>query len=216
VISRRDGTLFINLLMCAPLYDDKGHVHYFIGTQVDVTGLVLDGKAIVSFRLFLQSEWESDAPCTPTQRAFTPEFKVPNVYFPTTGSDQQAWRGTVLPVADNPRSQESLNRLKELSRFSSLDEVEVVARNSRGSGGAGNAEQGGIPIPPASADDASITEGRGHGNRVRGQGKRVINQNADMRSADIRRTDSPQPQMPTAIPSTISVLPGVYKHVSNT
>ena len=36
---RRDGSPFMNLLMCAPLYDSRGHVRYFIGAQVDVSGL---------------------------------------------------------------------------------------------------------------------------------------------------------------------------------
>lgn len=37
---RRDGSPFLNLLMCAPLMDSKGEVRYFIGAQVDVSGLL--------------------------------------------------------------------------------------------------------------------------------------------------------------------------------
>lgn len=36
---RRDGSPFMNLLMCAPLFDSRGAVRYFIGAQVDVSGL---------------------------------------------------------------------------------------------------------------------------------------------------------------------------------
>jgi hypothetical protein len=36
---RRDGSPFMNLLMIAPLYDSRGNVRYFIGAQVDVSGL---------------------------------------------------------------------------------------------------------------------------------------------------------------------------------
>ncbi|EKG13988.1 PAS domain-containing protein [Macrophomina phaseolina MS6] len=36
---RRDGSVFINLLMMAPLMDNKGKVRYFIGSQIDVSGL---------------------------------------------------------------------------------------------------------------------------------------------------------------------------------
>lgn len=36
---RRDGSPFMNLLMVAPLYDSRGAVRYFIGAQVDVSGL---------------------------------------------------------------------------------------------------------------------------------------------------------------------------------
>lgn len=39
---RRDGSPFMNLLMCSPLSDSRGVVRYFIGAQVDVSGLVKD------------------------------------------------------------------------------------------------------------------------------------------------------------------------------
>lgn len=39
---RRDGSPFMNLLMMAPLYDSRGVLRYFIGAQVDVSGLVRD------------------------------------------------------------------------------------------------------------------------------------------------------------------------------
>lgn len=47
---RRDGTPFINLLMIAPLYDDKGRIRYFIGCQIDVTKLVEGGKGLESMQ----------------------------------------------------------------------------------------------------------------------------------------------------------------------
>lgn len=40
--SRRDGSPFVNLLMMAPLCDSRGKIRYFIGAQVDVSGLVKD------------------------------------------------------------------------------------------------------------------------------------------------------------------------------
>ncbi|KAK8069196.1 hypothetical protein PG994_005812 [Apiospora phragmitis] len=36
---RRDGSPFMNLVMLAPLYDSRGAIRYFIGAQVDVSGL---------------------------------------------------------------------------------------------------------------------------------------------------------------------------------
>ncbi|KAF2095609.1 hypothetical protein NA57DRAFT_12392, partial [Rhizodiscina lignyota] len=39
---RRDGSPFMNLLMIAPLFDSRGKLRYFIGAQVDVSGLVKD------------------------------------------------------------------------------------------------------------------------------------------------------------------------------
>ncbi|EMC94378.1 hypothetical protein BAUCODRAFT_25581 [Baudoinia panamericana UAMH 10762] len=39
---RRDGSPFMNLLMIAPLMDSRGSIRYFIGAQVDVSGLLKD------------------------------------------------------------------------------------------------------------------------------------------------------------------------------
>ncbi|KAL2355003.1 hypothetical protein BJ546DRAFT_1060797 [Cryomyces antarcticus] len=39
---RRDGSPFMNLLMIAPLLDSRGTIRYFIGAQVDVSGLLKD------------------------------------------------------------------------------------------------------------------------------------------------------------------------------
>ncbi|ETN36446.1 uncharacterized protein HMPREF1541_08724 [Cyphellophora europaea CBS 101466] len=50
---RRDGRPFVNLLMIAPLHDNKGKVKYHIGAQVDVSGLVENGRALDSFRRYL-------------------------------------------------------------------------------------------------------------------------------------------------------------------
>ena len=53
---RRDGTPFMNLLLIAPLYDNKGSVRYFIGAQIDVSGLIEDGRGLDTFeRLLLES-----------------------------------------------------------------------------------------------------------------------------------------------------------------
>ncbi|KAK2017902.1 hypothetical protein LZ32DRAFT_522547 [Colletotrichum eremochloae] len=43
---RRDGSPFMNLLMVAPLYDSRGTVRYFIGAQVDVSGLAKDNSGL--------------------------------------------------------------------------------------------------------------------------------------------------------------------------
>lgn len=37
---RRDGSPFINLLMIAPLMDSRGNLRYYLGAQVDVSGLL--------------------------------------------------------------------------------------------------------------------------------------------------------------------------------
>ncbi|KAH8595798.1 hypothetical protein B0O99DRAFT_651885 [Bisporella sp. PMI_857] len=51
---RRDGSPFMNLLMCAPLCDSRGMIRYFIGAQVDVSGLVKECADLESLRQLVQ------------------------------------------------------------------------------------------------------------------------------------------------------------------
>ncbi|KAJ5919865.1 PAS-associated C-terminal [Penicillium verhagenii] len=53
---RRDGSPFMNLLQCSPLCDSQGRVKYFIGAQIDVSGLALDGAQMESL-IELQSRY---------------------------------------------------------------------------------------------------------------------------------------------------------------
>jgi len=53
---RRDGSPFMNLLMIAPLYDNKGVIRYFIGCQIDVSPLVEGGRGIQSFSQLLAQD----------------------------------------------------------------------------------------------------------------------------------------------------------------
>lgn len=46
----------MNLLQCAPLCDSQGRVKYFIGAQIDVSGLALDGAQMESL-IELQSRY---------------------------------------------------------------------------------------------------------------------------------------------------------------
>ena len=58
---RRDGTPFVNVLMLAPLHDDRGKVRYYLGAQVDATRLVEGGRGIEGFERFLvKRELEMD------------------------------------------------------------------------------------------------------------------------------------------------------------
>ncbi|RKF83415.1 putative white collar protein [Golovinomyces cichoracearum] len=58
---RRDGSPFMNLLMCAPLCDSKGKIRYFIGAQVDVSGLVKECSELESFKRLVTKLEEKDA-----------------------------------------------------------------------------------------------------------------------------------------------------------
>lgn len=46
----------MNLLMIAPLHDNKGHVRYFLGCQIDVTHLIEGGKGIETFEKLLAND----------------------------------------------------------------------------------------------------------------------------------------------------------------
>ncbi|KAJ5584348.1 uncharacterized protein N7459_004148 [Penicillium hispanicum] len=56
---RRDGSPFMNLLQCAPLCDSQGKIRYFIGAQIDVSGLALEGAKMESLQK-LSAEKEAD------------------------------------------------------------------------------------------------------------------------------------------------------------
>lgn len=51
---RRDGSPFMNLLMTAPLCDSRGNIRYYIGAQVDVSGLVKDCADMESLERLLE------------------------------------------------------------------------------------------------------------------------------------------------------------------
>ena len=68
---RRDGSAFMNLLMIAPLYDNKGQVRYYLGCQIDVTPLLEGGKGLDSFaELLAQDSSDSKAGASDDQDAF--------------------------------------------------------------------------------------------------------------------------------------------------
>ncbi|KAL5318749.1 hypothetical protein ACEPPN_013813 [Leptodophora sp. 'Broadleaf-Isolate-01'] len=108
---RRDGTPFVNLLMCSPLYDDKGVIRYFIGAQIDVTGLVIDGLGIESFRALLHNDETKRLEATAEQNNLQSKFSV---HHPSN------------------KTKESLSKLQELSMMFSHEESDVANRNSRG------------------------------------------------------------------------------------
>lgn len=53
---RRDGTPFMNLLLIAPMYDNKGEVRYFLGAQIDVSPLIEGGRGLDSFSQLLKED----------------------------------------------------------------------------------------------------------------------------------------------------------------
>lgn len=46
----------MNLLQCAPLCDSNGRVRYFIGAQIDVSGLAMEGLEMESLQTLKQEQ----------------------------------------------------------------------------------------------------------------------------------------------------------------
>ncbi|KAI1008006.1 hypothetical protein K3495_g234 [Podosphaera aphanis] len=107
---RRDGTPFANLLMVSPLYDDKGVVRYFIGAQVDVTGLIQDGLGLDSFRNLLHKYQPQVPPSSSSHLDLT----------------QSPYRKN-----NSTRDVESLATLIDLSQMLSQEESDIVTKNVR-------------------------------------------------------------------------------------
>ncbi len=52
--SRKDGTPFVNLIMCVPLRDQSGKVRYYLGAQLDITDLVINSTGFTSLRRLMR------------------------------------------------------------------------------------------------------------------------------------------------------------------
>jgi hypothetical protein len=94
----------MNILMIAPLHDSKGKVKYYIGAQVDATGLVADGKGLPSFKRYLLDKETGSRRPTVT---------------PSTSTDSRSY------IA----KQEALTKLGALSELFDLEEAGVVAQS---------------------------------------------------------------------------------------
>ncbi|KAL2410600.1 hypothetical protein ABEF95_000568 [Exophiala dermatitidis] len=116
---RRDGRPFINLLMIAPLHDDKGNVKYHIGAQADVTGLVERGKGLVGFERYL------------VQREIEKREQELNSKL---GEEDPA----------HARKSRALAKLRELSQTFDLEESAIVRSQSRSASTTRNGEEGSI------------------------------------------------------------------------
>ncbi|KAI0201015.1 hypothetical protein F4808DRAFT_460219 [Astrocystis sublimbata] len=60
---RRDGSVFMNLLMITPLYDNRGNIRYHLGAQVDVSGLLQKCAGLASLgELVTLKQRQSETP----------------------------------------------------------------------------------------------------------------------------------------------------------
>jgi PAS domain S-box-containing protein len=137
---RRDGRPFINLLMIAPLHDDKGNVKYHIGAQVDVTGLVEKCKGLEAFERYLVMQ-EIDK------------------------RDKEITRVPIKGEKQRLQKSRTLAKLRDLSQMFDLEESAVVRSHSRSSSFTQDDEErsinSGRRVVLGESDSSSEDNGRG-------------------------------------------------------
>jgi PAS domain S-box-containing protein len=110
---RRDGRPFMNILMIAPLHDNKGNVKYHIGAQIDASGLIEGGKGLDAFERYLSNQRaKSD------HRGRSAEKQLR----PSQGSQT---------LGGKEAKKKALERLGELSDMFDFEENAIVAQRSR-------------------------------------------------------------------------------------
>ncbi|KJZ77223.1 hypothetical protein HIM_03544 [Hirsutella minnesotensis 3608] len=71
---RRDGSPFMNLVMLAPLYDSRGVIRYFIGAQVDVSGLARDSYGLDACKRLIDEDEADPESKEPSENEMPDEF----------------------------------------------------------------------------------------------------------------------------------------------
>jgi len=180
---RRDGSAFFNLLMMAPLLDNRGRVKYYIGAQVDVSGLVKDGLGLESFERHLADERKTQQESekkTNSYEAHTRESRV-------LGAER------------------ALKTLKELSEMFSLEESNTVQSHSRSNSFTRESREQQTVSSPRDRPRHRIGAG---GRRVLLDGERSDSDEAEEPSR--RQTTNQWANLSSVGPS--GKLPGVYQN----
>lgn len=112
----------MNLLMIAPLHDNKGNVKYHIGAQIDASGLVRGGKGLDAFERYLTNE---QAKKTGNSRGR-----------PSKSRQHESQES----ISNKDAKKKALNKLGELSDMFDLEESAVVAQRSRSDSRGGRSE----------------------------------------------------------------------------
>lgn len=141
---RRDGSPFMNLLMIAPLCDSRGKIRYFIGAQVDVSGLVHDCTGLESLQtLISRQNGEASTEIPGAEDEKKDEFQELSEMFNTAELDTvRVWGGRMhREQQDEPAdttNQGASNRprllLKEFSPDAGSEREPLSPRSGRLSG----------------------------------------------------------------------------------
>lgn len=120
----------MNLLMCTPLLDSKGQVRYFLGAQIDVSGLAKDCSGLESLRKLVdqdeqerrRSQQDSNSTCgTATRRDSGADLEEPSPTAVGTAT-------TTSSAKDPTRSPDKNSEFRLLAEMLSRAELETVRR----------------------------------------------------------------------------------------
>lgn len=95
----------MNLLMCTPLMDSKGNVRYFLGAQVDVSGLAKECAGLEYLKPYFESQYEGD------------------------GDDEQIEERTAESQEEVDAEQDAKDEFQELSEMFNLRELNTVRKH---------------------------------------------------------------------------------------
>ncbi|KAK3940705.1 putative hisactophilin c49s mutant phototropin phy3 fusion protein [Diplogelasinospora grovesii] len=99
---RRDGSPFMNLLLLAPLFDSRGRIQYFLGAQVDVSGLARNSAGLDGLKRLVEEE----------------ELKKYNENMSGKGDDTSTGRNGLVK-----------DEFRILSEMFNIDEMETVRKH---------------------------------------------------------------------------------------
>ncbi|KAJ6010725.1 PAS-associated C-terminal [Penicillium sp. IBT 35674x] len=98
---RRDGSPFMNLLQCAPLCDSQGKVRYFIGAQVDVSGLAMEGAQMESLQALTAQKARREAGEEEPQQTKSEFQELGELFSPRELQNIHAYGGNLFqPIED--------------------------------------------------------------------------------------------------------------------
>lgn len=125
---RRDGLPFMNLLMITPLLDSMGNVRYWLGAQIDVSGLIKDCSGLESLRRLVDEDEEEHLKSREGGGAGTDHDGAPFRYDSGVDADGTTLVGTATTSSTATRSAEKKDEFRLLAEMFSRAELETTRR----------------------------------------------------------------------------------------
>lgn len=127
---RRDGLPFMNLLMCTPLLDSKGNVRYFLGAQIDVSGLAKDCSGLESLRRLIDQD-EAEQRNAEVSRSSAADLKtnVNGSNYSNVGDQAPPGTATTTSFTIDPvRPADKRDEFRLMAEMFSQSELDTVRR----------------------------------------------------------------------------------------